>query len=101
MIRRTQTFVIVLAALAVVSAPSHPAIFLWPINAVWASYGMMVFPLVAWVFGVGAIPYNAHVFPPVMPRAVTVTVINLAVMATAAWLKWGPSGEHNDHVRIA
>jgi hypothetical protein len=57
----------------------------------WALYGVMVFPVIAWVFGAGAIPYISHVFPPVTPRTIAITVINLTVVAAAAWLRWGRS----------
>ena len=57
----------------------------------WALYGVMAFPVIAWAFGAGAIPYVAHIFPPVAPRTIAITVINLAVMAAAAWLRWGGS----------
>jgi hypothetical protein len=128
MIRRTQRFIIALAALALVSALSSPGIFLWPLNAfrmgnyyadgvllvaavdflrilflvvplaslvfalrgsIWATYGVIAFPLIAWVFGASAIPFLSHVFPPVVPRTIAVTTINLGVMATAAWVQWG------------
>ena len=57
----------------------------------WALYGVMAFPAIAWVFGAGAIPYVPHIFPPVTPRTIAITVINLTVVAAAAWLRWGRS----------
>ena len=57
----------------------------------WALYGVMAFPVIAWVFGAGAIPYLSHIFAPVTPRTIAITVINLAVIAAAAWLRWGRS----------
>jgi hypothetical protein len=57
----------------------------------WALYGVMAFPVIAWVFGAGAIPYLSHLFAPVTPRTIAITVINLAVVAAAVWLRWGRS----------
>ena len=54
----------------------------------WALYGVMAFSVIAWVFGAGAIPYLAYLFGPGMPRTITITVINLAVIAAAAWIRW-------------
>src|SRR5471032_2376679 len=57
----------------------------------WALYGLMAFPVIAWVFGAAAIPYIAFVFPTITPRAVAITIINLLVIAVAVWLLWGRS----------
>jgi Na+/citrate or Na+/malate symporter len=57
----------------------------------WALYAVMAFPIIAWVFGAGAVPYLSHLFSPVTPRTIAITVINLAVIAAAVWLRWGRS----------
>jgi hypothetical protein len=61
-------------------------------GSVWATYGVIAFALIAWVFGASAIPFLGHAFPPVLPRAISVTAINLAVIATAVWVQWDTSG---------
>jgi hypothetical protein len=57
----------------------------------WALYVLMAFPLVAWVFGAAAIPYIAFIFPPVAPRTIAITIINLLVIAVVVWLRWRKS----------
>lgn len=57
----------------------------------WALYGVMAFPAIAWIFGAGAILYLSHLFAPVTPRTIAITVINVAVIAAAVWLRWGRS----------
>ena len=57
----------------------------------WALYGAMVFPVIAWAFGAGAIPYVSHIFEAATPRTVAITAVNLLVVAAAAWLRWGRS----------
>jgi len=51
----------------------------------WSGYCLGSFPVVAWVFGAGAIPYLSHIFTPVQPRLIAVTIINLSVVATVVW----------------
>ena len=57
----------------------------------WTFYCLVSFPVVAWVFGAGAVPLVSHVFPAGLPRTIAVTVINLAVIAFAVWLYRGRS----------
>ena len=52
----------------------------------WGLYGIMVFSVIAWVFGVGGIPYLAHLFTPGMHRTIAITVINLVVIEAATWI---------------
>jgi hypothetical protein len=60
-------------------------------NRTWSVYCLASFPLVAWVFGAGAVPYLSHVFRPVQPRLIAVTAINLAVIAAVLWFYRGRS----------
>src|SRR5690606_19986940 len=68
----------------------------------WSLYLLLPFPLIAWTFGAGAVPFLSLGFPSVMSRAIAVAVVNLAFLFACAWLLWGksssstssPQGDH-------
>ena len=51
-----------------------------------AFWGLYIFPVVAYIFGVGAIPFIAELAPPVYPRGILLTVVNIAAIVLAVFL---------------
>ena len=52
-----------------------------------AFWGLYIFPVIAYIFGVGAIPFVAELAPPVYPRGLLLTFVNMAAIVLAVFLR--------------